>query len=62
MTSKPSFVIAAVLISAVAVVQLVRALAGWSVVVTGFSVPVWVSYVVAGLLGLLAIFLWRDLR
>ena len=62
MRPKPSFVIAAVLISAVAVVQLVRALAGWSVVVTGFSVPVWVSYVVAGLLGLLAIFLWRDLR
>ncbi len=60
--SKPRWVLAATLITLVAVLQLVRAIAGWQVVVNGFSVPVWGSYAAAALLALFAIFLWKDLR
>ena len=60
--SRPRWVLAAALVSVVAVLQLVRAVAGWQVIVNGFSVPIWLSYIASVLLAIFAILLWKDLR
>jgi len=59
---KPFTAIAVAVFIAVAVIHLIRFLAGWQVVVGGFSVPVWWSapgFVVAAAL---ACMLWREAR
>ena len=61
MSSKPRWIVAAAFITLVAVVQLLRAAMGWKVAIEGYSVPFWLSYVAAGLLGVFAVLLWRDL-
>ena len=57
---KPFTTVAILLISAAAVLQLIRFLRGWVVTVDGATIPVWVSGVAAVVLGLVAAMLWRE--
>ena len=45
MTEKTFSTIAAAIFGVVAVVHLVRILLGWSIVIEGWTVPMWVSWV-----------------
>lgn len=56
---KPSL-IAALILALIAVVQFLRAMMGWVVVINGYTVPLWVS-VVAGLVtGVVATLVCRE--
>lgn len=59
---KPFTTIASVLLSLVALLQLIRALLGWEVVINGFSVPIWASVVAAVVAGGLALMLLKEAR
>ena len=61
MSSKPRWIAAAAFITLVAGAQLLRAAMGWKVAIEGYSVPFWFSYIAAGVLGVFAVLLWRDL-
>ena len=60
--SRPFTGIAACFLGLVGLVHLLRAGAGWSLVVQGWPVPVWWSGVVAVPLFALAAMLWREAR
>ena len=45
MTEKTFLKIAAAIFGVVAVVHLVRILAGWPIVIDGWTVPMWVSWI-----------------
>lgn len=59
---KPFTTIAVFVFSLVALLQLLRFLLGWEVVVNGIVIPVWVSGVVFVITGALAAMLWREMR
>lgn len=59
---KPFTTIASVLLSLVALLQLIRALLGWEVIINGFSVPIWASVIVAVITGGLALMLFKESR
>ena len=46
--------------AALALVQAVRFLWAWPVLINGFAVPLWASAVAAVVLAALAVLLWRD--
>jgi hypothetical protein len=46
--------VAAVVFAIVAILQLVRALAGWDITINGAGVPLWASWLAAVVAGLLA--------
>ena len=47
---KAYYITAATLFLIVAVLHLIRAIKGWEMLVSGTEIPVWLSYVVGGLL------------
>ena len=47
-------------LAALALVQAVRFLWAWPVLINGFAVPLWASAVAAVVLAALAVLLWRD--
>lgn len=59
---KPFSSIAAVVFGLVALVQLLRLLLGWSVVVNGFSIPLWASAIACLVAAGLAAMVWREAR
>jgi hypothetical protein len=59
---KPFTIIAIGLLSLIAVLQLVRFILGWEVIVNGLSVPVWVSGIAFVVAGGLAVMLWLEAR
>jgi hypothetical protein len=59
---KPFTIIAIVLFSVIAVLQLLRFILGWEVTVNGVSVPVWVSGVAFVVTAGLAVMVWLDTR
>ena len=59
---KPFTTFAIVLLSAISLLQLVRAAMGWMVTINGWSVPVWVSGVACVIAGIAAAMLWRESR
>ena len=59
---KPVQTLVVVFLSLLAVVQLMRLLLGWSVVVNGYTVPLWASGVACVVAGGLALLLWREAR
>lgn len=59
---KPFARLSVALLSVLALLQLVRLIAGWTVVVAGVVVPLWLSAVLALVAGLLAVMLWRESR
>lgn len=59
---KPFSSIAAVVFGLVSLVQLLRLVLGWPVVVNGFSIPLWASAVASLVAAGLAIMVWREAR
>jgi membrane protein implicated in regulation of membrane protease activity len=60
--TKPFTLIAIVLFSLIALMQLLRLILGWEVVVNGMPVPVWVSGIAFVIAAGLAVMLWRETR
>ena len=59
---KPFTVIAIVLISLIAILQLARLILGWEVAVNGVAIPTWVSGLAFVIAGGVAVMLWRESR
>ena len=59
---KPFTFIAIALLSLLAVLQLLRFILGWEVMVNGLSVPVWVSGIAFVVAGGLAAMVWLEAR
>ena len=59
---KPFSHIAGFLLGVIALVQVLRVVQGWSVVINGFAVPLWASAVVALVAAVLAVMVWREAR
>jgi len=59
---KPFSTIAVVVFSLVALLQLVRVIAGWEVTINGVAVPIWASVIACVVAGALAALLWREAR
>jgi hypothetical protein len=59
---KPFTTIAVLVFTLVALLQLVRVIMGWDVVINGFHVPLWGSIVAFLLATLLAVMVWRENR
>jgi hypothetical protein len=54
--------ISALLFGAVALLQLVRVINGWSVAINGFAVQVWASWIIIVVTGALCVWGWRTSR
>ena len=59
---KPFTIIAVFVFSLVALLQLLRIVLGWDVVVNGMAVPVWASGIAFVIAAALAAMLWREAR
>lgn len=59
---KPFTLMTVVVLSLVAIVQLIRLALGWEVSVNGVSIPVWASGIAVVVAGGLAVMLWRESR
>jgi hypothetical protein len=59
---KPFTTIAVAVFALVAVVHLLRLIAGWQVIVAGFVIPVWWSAFGLVVAGGLALMVWREAR
>ncbi|TMI43144.1 MAG: hypothetical protein E6H41_03320 [Betaproteobacteria bacterium] len=59
---KPFTVIASVLLSLIAILQLLRFILGWEVTVHGVSVPVWASGIAFVVAAGLAVMVWLEMR
>jgi hypothetical protein len=59
---KPFTVIAIVLLSLIAILQLARFILGWVVSVNGVAIPTWVSAVAFVVAAGVAVMLWRESR
>ena len=58
--TKPYTILAIVLFSLIAFLQLLRFLLGWEIMVNGVTVPVWASAVAFVVAAGLAVMLWRE--
>jgi len=59
---RPFTIIAVVLFSLIALLQLLRFILGWEVTVNGVAVPVWVSGIACVIAAGLAVLVWRETR
>jgi len=59
---KPIQTVVVVFLSLLALVQLLRVLLGWSVLVNGNAIPIWASVIAVLVAGGLAFLLWREAR
>jgi hypothetical protein len=57
---KPFTTLAVVVFSLVALLQVLRAIAGWEVTVNGFAIPIWASVIAFVVAAALATMLWRE--
>jgi hypothetical protein len=57
---KPFTLTAVVVLALIALVHLLRLIAGWDVVVTGFAVPIWWSAPILVIFAGQAFLLWRE--
>jgi hypothetical protein len=57
---KPFSTIASVVLALIAVVQLLRFVLGWDVVVNGVSIPLWASAIAFVVAATLAAMVWRE--
>lgn len=57
---KPFTTVAVVVFGLVALLQLLRVVSGWEVIVNGVAVPIWASGVAFVVAGGLAVMLWRE--
>ena len=61
MMKKPFTLIAVVVFSLVALLQLLRFLMGWEVTVNGVAIPLWASGVACLVAAALAVMVWREM-
>jgi hypothetical protein len=59
---KPFTTIAVVVFALIAVMQLLRFILGWVIIVNGVTVPVWLSGFAFVTAAALAVMLWRETR
>lgn len=59
---KPFSLIAAAVLALVALLQLLRVIQGWSVVVGGLAIPLWASALACLIAAVLAAMVWREAR
>ena len=59
---KPFSLVAAAVLALVALLQLLRVIQGWSVVVGGLAIPLWASAVACLIAAVLAAMVWREAR
>jgi len=59
---KPFTTLAVIVFSLIAVLQLIRAFAGWEVTVNGVSIPVWGSWIACVAAAVLAAMLRQEAR
>lgn len=59
---KPFTTLAVALFALIAVAHLFRLFAGWEVIVAGFVIPVWFSWLGLIIAGGLAVMVWREAR
>ena len=59
---KPFTIIAVVMFSLIALLQLLRVLLGWEVIVNGVAIPLWVSWIAFAVAAALAAMVWREGR
>ena len=59
---KPFSSIAAAVFGLVALMQLLRLVLGWSIVINGFSIPLWASAVACLVAAGLAVMVWREVH
>jgi hypothetical protein len=59
---KPFTLIAIVLLTLIAILQLLRFVLGWEVTVQGVSVPVWASGIAFVVAAGLAVMVWMEMR
>ncbi len=59
---KPFTTLAVVVFSLVALLQLVRFILNWEVMVNGIAIPVWASGIAFVIAAALAVMLWREAR
>jgi hypothetical protein len=59
---KPFTVIAIVIFSLIALLQVLRFILGWEVTVNGMRVPVWASAIASVIAAALAVMVWRETR
>ena len=59
--TKPFTLIAVVLLSLIALLQLLRFTLGWEVMVNGISIPVWASAIAFLVAAGLAVMVWREM-
>ena len=57
---KPFTTVAVVVFGLVALLQLLRVVSGWEVIVNGVAVPIWASGVAFVVAGGLAVMLWLE--
>ncbi len=57
---KPITTIAAVLLGLIALVQLLRLVFGWGLVINETLIPMWLSVVVLLVFAFVAVMLWRE--
>ena len=57
---KPFTLIAIVVFSLVALLQLLRFVLGWEVTMNGVTIPLWASAIAFVIAGGLAVMLWRE--
>ena len=60
--TKPFTITAVVLLSLIALLQLLRFTVGWEVTVNGIFIPVWVSGVAFLVAAWLAVMVWQEMR
>ena len=54
--------LAVFILSIVALVQLLRVLFGWEVMIQGYAIPLWASGIAFGVAGGLALAVWNEAR
>ena len=59
---KPFTVVATIVFSLVALLQLLRLALGWEVTVNGIVIPFWASVIACVVAATLAFMLWREAR
>ncbi len=59
---KPFTMLATILLSLIAILQLIRFVQGWEVSINGVIVPVWLSGIAFVVLAAIAAMLWRESR
>ena len=57
---KPFTIVAVVVFSLVALLQLLRVVLGWEVTVNGILIPLWASVIACVVAATLAVMLWRE--